>query len=142
MKYFQVVVPQGDDQKKKESVFQELLANLHNTVKNVPISLECFGYEQYTYFFFAVPDGMFETMEGLIYSTYPDCEIKETSDYVDSYKIGNGKDFLVGARMKLKFGDVYPFTTHDGFEEDSQSRLFSVISKIDSGDQVWFQIVA
>lgn len=142
MKYFQVVVPQGDDQKKKESIFQELLVNLHNTVNGVPISMEIFGYEQYTYFFFVVPDNLFETMEGLLYSHYPDCEIKETSDYVDSYKIGNGKAFLSGARVKLKFGDVYPFTTHDGFEEDSQSRLFSVISKIDSGDQVWFQIVA
>lgn len=142
MKYFQVIVPQGDDQKKKESIFQELLVNLHNTVNGVPISMEIFGYEQYTYFFFVVPDNLFETMEGLLYSHYPDCEIKETSDYVDSYKIGNGKDFLAGARVKLKFGDVYPFTTHDGFEEDSQSRLFSVISKIDSGDQVWFQIVA
>ena len=59
MKYFQVVVPQGDDQKKKESIFQELLVNLHNTVNGVPISMEIFGYEQYTYFFFVVPDNLF-----------------------------------------------------------------------------------
>ena len=141
MKYFQVIVPQGDGQKKKESIFEELLVNLHNTVKNVPISMEMFGYEQYTYFFFAVPDNMFETMEGLIYSTYPDCEIKETSDYVDNYKVGNGSTFLAGVRLKLKYGDVYPFKNHGEFEEDSQSRLFSVISKINSGEQVWVQIV-
>jgi len=69
MKYFQVVVPQGDDVKKKESIFQEMLVNLQNTVKNVPISMEFLGYEQYTYIFFAVPDEMFETMEGFLYST-------------------------------------------------------------------------
>ncbi len=141
MKYFQVVVPQGDDQKKKETVFQELLVNLQNTVKYVPVSLEYFGYEQYTYFFFAVTDEMFETVEGLIYSTYPDCEIKETSDYVDNYKLGEGKSALAGVRLKLKWGDVYPYKTYDEFEEDSQSRLFSVISKINSGEQVWVQIV-
>jgi len=141
MKYFQVIVPQGDGEKKKEKIFQELLVNLQNTVKGVPVSMEIFGYEQYSYFFFAVPDNLFETLEGLLYSTYPDCEIKETSDYVDSYKSGNGKTFLSGVRLKLKWGDVYPFKTYDEFDEDSQSRLFSVISKISSGEQVWVQIV-
>lgn len=139
MKYFQVVVPQGDDVKKKEKVFQELLVNLHNTVKHVPISMEILGFEQYSYFFFAVPDRLFETVEGLLYSAYPDCEIKVVSDYVDNFaKSGKG---LAGAKLKLNWGDVYPFKTHDEFEEDSQIRLFSVISKISSGEQVWVQIV-
>jgi len=141
MKYFHVIVPQGDGQKKKETIFQELIVNLHNTVKNVPISMEIFGYEQYSYFFFAVPDNLFETMEGLLYSTYPDCEIKLTNDYVDTYKPESGEYFLSGARLKLRWGDVYPFKTYDQFDEDSQSRLFSVISKISSGDKVWVQLV-
>ncbi|MBL4693987.1 type IV secretion system DNA-binding domain-containing protein [Candidatus Gracilibacteria bacterium] len=139
MKYFQVVVPQGDGVKKKEKIFQELLVNLQNTVKNVPLSLEILGYEQYTYIFFAVPDRLFETVEGLLYSTYPDCEIKETVDYVDAYK--GGDKSIAGVRMKLKYGDVFPFKSYEEFDEDSQSRLFSVISKISSGEQVWVQIV-
>lgn len=141
MKYFHVIVPQGDSEKKKEKIFEELLVNLHNTVEGVHISMEMFGYEQYTYFFFAVPDNLFETIEGLLYSSYPDCEIKETSDYVDSYKSDVGKGVLAGARMKLKYSDIYPFRVFHEFEEDSQSRLFSVISKINSGEQVWVQIV-
>lgn len=141
MKYFHVVVPQGNGEKKQEKIFQELLINLQNTVKNVPVSLEIFGYEQYSYFFFAVPDDLFETVEGLLYSTYPDCELKVTSDYVDNYKIGNGQTFLAGVRLKLRWGDVYPFKYYDEFDEDSHSRLFSVISKINSGEQVWVQIV-
>ncbi len=139
MKYFQVIVPQGDDVKKKEAIFQELLVNFHNTVKNVPISMEILGFEQYTYFFFAVPDKLFETVEGLLYSAYPDCEIKMVSDYVDNFA-SSGKS-IAGARLKLKYGDVYPFKTYDEFEEDSQIRLFSVISKISSGEQVWLQFV-
>ena len=43
--------------------------------------------------------------------------------------------------MKMRFGDVFPFKFHNEFEEDSQSRLFSVISKINSGEQVWCQLV-
>lgn len=141
MKYFQVIVPQGDGQKKKEKSFEELLVNLHKTAHHSHLSMEYFGYEQYTYFFFAVPDNLFETVEGLLYSTFPDCEIKEAKDYVDNYKPGNGKTFLSGARMKLNYGDVYPFKTYEHFDEDSQSRLFSVISKINSGEQVWVQFV-
>ena len=134
-------MPQGDDQKKKEVIFQELLVNLQNTVKGVPVSMEFFGYEQYTYCFFAVPDEFYETMESLLYSTYPDCEIKETSDYVDSFKPENGKNAIAGIRLKLSAGDVYPYKYYDEFDDDSQSRLFSVISKIMSGEQVWVQIV-
>ncbi len=139
MKYFQVIVPQGDDVKKKEKLFQDLLVNLQNTVKNVPISLEILGYEQYTYFFLAVPDKLFETIEGLLYSTYPDCEIKESTDYVDAYN--PEKHGIAGVRIKMKFGDVYPFKYYDEFDEDAQSRLFSVISKIEGGEQVWCQLV-
>ncbi|MFA5821048.1 MAG: type IV secretory system conjugative DNA transfer family protein [Candidatus Gracilibacteria bacterium] len=139
MRYFQVVVPQGDDQKKKESIFKELLVNLHNTVKHVKISLEYLGYEQYTYLFLAVPDHLYETIEGLLYSIYPDCEIKESRDYVDSFD--PAKKGFAGARMGLVYGDVYPFKMYPEFEDDSQSRLYSVISKIASGDQVWVQLV-
>ena len=139
MRYFQVIVPQGDGVKKKEGMFDQLLVNLHNTVKEVPVSLEILGFEQYSYFFFAVHDKIFETIEGLLYSTYPDCEIKEVSDYADSFD--PTKKGLAGARLKLEYGDVYPFKTFDEFEDDSQSRLFSVISKIGSGEQVWVQMV-
>lgn len=141
MKYFQVAVPQGDGEEKKEKLFKGLLDNLQNTVKDVPISMEMLGYDQYTYFFFAVPDNLFETIEGLLYSVYPHCEIRETKDYVDAYKPNNGKTFLSGVKLKLRWGDVYSIKTSDEFEEDSQSRLFSVISKINTGEQVWVQLV-
>ncbi len=139
MKYFQVIVPHGDEVKKKESVFQEMLVNLQNTVKNKAVSLELVGFEQHTYFFFAVPDNLYETVEGLLYSAYPDCEIKQVDDYVDNFTRSNLQ--IAGARLQLRFGDIYPFKTYDEFEEDSQSRLFSVISKIATGEQVWIQIV-
>jgi len=139
MKYFQIIVPQGDDAKKKESLFKELLENMHHTIHEHTVSLEILGFEQYTYFFCACQDKLFETIEGLFYSTYPDCEIKETSDYVDAFD--PSKMAVAGAEIRLKFGDVYPFKTYDHFDDDSQSRLFSTISKIPSGEQVWIQLV-
>ena len=139
MKHFQVIVPQGDGVKKKEAVFYEFLTNFHSTIKGVSVSFEMLGFEQYTYFFCAVPDSLYETMEGMFYSIYPDCEIKLVNDYVAAFD--PKKHFLSGARLHLNFGDVYPFKTFKDFSEDSQSGLFSVISRIASGEQVWVQVV-
>jgi len=48
--YLHIIVPQGEAANpKKEELFQQVLVNLQNTVKNKTLSLEYFGYEQYTY---------------------------------------------------------------------------------------------
>jgi len=139
MRYFQVIVPQGDDQKKKEHIFEELLINFHKTAEGESVSFEMAGYEQYTYFFVTTPDHLYETMEGLFYSTYPECEINECADYVDNFD--PSKKSLYGVRLAFKYGDVYPFRTYKDFDDDSLSRLFSVISKIGASEQVWVQFV-
>ncbi len=138
MKYFQVTVPQGDGEKKKEYIFKELLMNLQNTVKDVPISLEILGFEQYSYFFIAVPDNLFNTVESLLYSAYPNCEIQQNKDYIESTLEGKS---IAGCRLTLATDDVYPIKTYEEFQDDSLSRLFSVISKIATGERVWVQLV-
>jgi len=140
LNYLHVVVPQGTEaEPKKEHLFQDLLVNFHNIIKNKTISLEYFGFEQYTYFFVVVPDELLETVEGLLYSSYPDCEIKRTKDYTTTFNPERQK--IAGTSLKLRYFDVYGFKAFDQFSEDSQSNLFSVISKIASGEQVWIQIV-
>ncbi len=140
LRYLHIVVPQGSQENKKlESKFQELLVNMRNTFTGKSISLEFFGYNQYTYFFIVLDEKLLETVEGLIYATFPDAEIKETQDYTqifDSKKLA-----LAGAAISMHHSDIYPIKTYDLFEEDSCSRLFSVVSKIGSQDQVWVQII-
>jgi len=139
--YLHVIVPQGEAANpKKEHLFQQVLVNLQTTVKDKVVSFEIFGYSQYTYFYLVVPDDLLETIQGLIYSTFPDCEIMPTKDYTELYN--PEKNAIAGTHLNLKFFDVYPFKTYDQFTEDCQSNLFSVISKIASGEQVWVQIVA
>ncbi|MCK5017894.1 MAG: hypothetical protein KAS32_12595, partial [Candidatus Peribacteraceae bacterium] len=122
-----------------ESKFQELLISLRNTVTGVRFSLEYFGYEQYTYFYITVESDFKKTVEGLIYSIFPDAEIQETKDYTNKFNPSSQE--IAGCNLKLRERDVYPVRTFDQFEEDSMSRLFSVISKIQSGEQVWVQII-
>lgn len=140
LRYLHIVIPQGQEGTVKlESKFQELLVNLRNTVTGQKVSLEYFGSNQYTFFYIVIDERLVETIEGILYATYPDCEIREVEDYTTYYDPEN--QGLAGAAMHLHRGDAYPLKTYDQMEEDSCSRLFSTISKIGPGEQVWVQIV-
>lgn len=139
LRFLHIVIPQGTPENpKKEQLFQDLLVNLHNIVKNKTLSLEYFGWNQYSYCFMVVPEELKETVEGLVYSSYPDCEIKELKDYTQQFDPQS--QALAGTTLRMKYSEIYPLKTYDQFSEDSQSGLFSVVSKIESGEQVWVQI--
>ncbi|MSR86821.1 type IV secretory system conjugative DNA transfer family protein [Candidatus Peribacteria bacterium] len=141
LRYMHIVIPQGTEGAKKlESKFQELLINMRNTFTGKRVSLEFYGYAQYTYFYIVLEDKLFETVEGLVYSTFSDAEVKETKDYTLAFD--PKKQSIAGAEIILHHADIYPIKTYDMFEEDSASRLLSVISKIGPDDQVWVQIIS
>ena len=105
--YLHVTIPQGEEKNpKREELFSQVLVNLQNTVKDKVLSLEFWGHEQYTYCYLVVPDDLLETVEGLIYSTFPDCEIKPTKDYTTFFS--PKKQAFAGATLKMKFFDIYP----------------------------------
>ncbi len=141
LRYFHVVVPQGTEGNKKlESKFQELLVNMRNTFTGKRVGLEFYGVGQYTYFFVVVEEALLETVEGLIYATFPEAEIREAQDY--TLGVDPSTHAIAGASITLHHSDIYPIKTYDQFEEDSLSRIFSVISKISSGDQAFVQLIA
>jgi len=140
LRYLHIVVPQGEEANpKKEQMFQQFLNNLYRSVKGRNISLEIFGYKQYAYFYIVVPNDLYALIEGLVYSTYPDCEIKESKDYCEFAK-NKGLKFA-GSKLKLKRSDIYPILNFADFESDSLSGVFSVISKIQQDEQIWIQIL-
>ncbi len=140
LRYLHIIVPQGEEANpKKEQLFQQFLNNLYRSTQNRPIGLEIFGYKQYAYFYMVVPNDLYALVEGLVYSSYPGCEIKESKDYC-SFAINKGLKF-VGTKIKLKRSDIYPILNFDDFEGDSLSGLFSVISKIQQDEQIWIQIL-
>ncbi len=141
LRYLHIVVPQGTaENKKPESKFQELLINMRNTFTGQRVSLEYFGYAQYTYFYMVVDERLLETIEGLVYSTFPDAEVRESQDYTLAFD--PKKHAIAGGEVTLHHSDVYPIKTYDLFEEDSASRFFSTVSKTGIEDQVWVQIIS
>lgn len=152
--HLHIVIPQGTNENvKMESKFQELLVSLRNTVTGKRFGFEYFGYEQYTYFYLTMDEKFKETIEGLVYSRFPDAEIKETKDFTEIFDAE--KDHIAGTHLRLNEKDVYPIRTFEQFvsqreagaistsqtREDSMSRLFSVISKIEHGEKVWVQMI-
>lgn len=141
LRYLHIVIPQGEQANpKKEQVFLQLLNNLYKSLKGRVVSFEIFGYKQYTYFYIVAPNDMYALIEGLIYSTYPDCEIVESGDYSD-FALSRNMPFAA-TKLKLKRSDIYPILTYDDFEVDSMSGIFSVVSKIGPDEQIWIQLLA
>ncbi|MFA5792298.1 MAG: type IV secretory system conjugative DNA transfer family protein [Candidatus Gracilibacteria bacterium] len=140
MEFLQVLLEQGTpEEPKKEHLFLQFLENLHNTAHHKKISLELFGYGQYTYFFITCEKELLKLVEGLIYSNFPNSEIRPMKDYTSFYD--PKAQTLVGTELRLEMPDIYPIKTYEGFDNDSLSGLFSVISKLDRNEQAWVQIV-
>lgn len=140
MQFLQITIPQGTPENpKKEALFLSFLNNLHNTAKNRLTSFEMLGYKQYTYFYIAVEEDDMKVIEGLIYSTFPDCEIRPVKDYTELYD--PARNSFKGTTLTLEKSDIYPITTFSEFETDSLSGVFSVISKINRDEMAWVQIL-
>lgn len=140
MDFLHVIVPQGTaENPKKEGLFLQFLQNLHKTAHHKHLSFELFGYNQYTYFFIGCEPDITKLVEGLIYSSYPDAEIRPVKDYTTVYD--PKKHVLLGTSAKFAMSDIYPFKAYDEFEVDSLSSIFSVISKLGRNDHAWVQIL-
>lgn len=140
MDYLQVVIEQGTpDNPKKEPLFLQFLDNLHNTSQGKFLSFELFGYSQYTYFFIACEPDITKLVEGLVYATFPNCEIRPMKDYTEFYNPDS--QVLVGTTADFIKSDIYPIKNFTEFESDSLSGVFSMISKMGPKDQAWIQIL-
>jgi len=140
MEYLHVVVPQGTpDNPKKEPLFMQFLDNLHKTAHGKAFSFEMFGYNQYTYFFIGCDPSVSKLMEGLIYATFPHCEVRQAKDYTEYYD--PQKHTLKGTALRFRRSDIYPIQDYSHFEVDSLSGVFSVMSKLKRSDYAWVQIL-
>jgi len=135
--YFHIIVPQGElENPKKEVLFEQFLRNLHQVAKGKFLSLEIAGFESYAYFYVVSDEFLADTVEGLLYSVYPDCEIVRSSkEYIFQ------SDTLAMTTLYTSRKDIYPFLEYSDFEEDSMATMLSVISKTTGTDGVYVQIL-
>ncbi len=89
-------------------------------------------------------------IEAQIYAQYPEAEIDQVDDYIQSVPVDiPNQDYdLWGTELILCKEDAYPIRTYETFEKgilleeqriDPIASLLEVMSKINEGEQIWIQ---
>ena len=131
-------IPPG---KNEESNFEQLLVNMHESLKKEKVGLEIVSRHQHIYFYLRIVPGIRELVEGQIYALYPDAEIFESDDYADPKIFENPKKNVAAATLSLARSDIYPLKTHPKFDGDSLAGIFSVLTKASEDEEIWIQIL-
>ncbi len=113
-------------------------------------SLEIVGIDGNVHFFIRAPRNFKNLVEANIYAQYPEAEVDEVEDYTDlvPQDVPNASHNLWGAELVLVREDAYPIKTYPNFKDitsekfiDPLASLTEVMSGLQSGEQIWIQII-
>lgn len=135
-------VPRNND--KSPMSAEQMFASIHGIFSETAdyqnhLSFEIVSKEKYIQFYVYLPVHLKDFVEGQIYAQYPSVEINEVDDYVQDVDISQKNCSI--CELKLNKPDVYPIKQFTDFEVDPISGITSVMSKLNSGEEVWFQMV-
>lgn len=120
-------------------------------------SWEILGFEGNVHFYLRLPDDQRKYAETIIQAHYPETEIFEVDDYVKNIPqdIPNNIYDLKAEDYILRTKDYFPIKTYKFFEPstpelikegekkiDPFSSLMEAMTKLQKGEQFWFQIVS
>jgi len=105
------------------------------------------------HFLIKTPSLFRDLIEANIYAQYPEAEISQVDDYVDSVPndLLNEDYDLWGTELVLLEEDAYPIRTYVDFEKDAMnddqridpmSSILEVMNKIGPEEQIWIQTLA
>jgi hypothetical protein len=114
-------------------------------------SIEIIGREGAIHIFVRTPDKFRNLVESQIYAQYPDAEISEAEDYINTLpKDIPNKDYDIwGTELILTQPDAYPIRTYPVFFEEKEieertdpiAGLFEFLSSLNSQEHAWIQIL-
>ena len=134
MKTYLIRIPQNNQKNAKS--FSQLLHNLHATLSKSWVSFEIITRSQHIAFCFTCDENDSTLISGQIYSLFPEAEIMEIPDPIDS-----GQMNFLGGILSTKKSDLFSIKTYDRFEGDSLSGLLAVLSKSSIDERVIIQII-
>lgn len=138
-----ISVPKNND--KKPLSAEQMFASIHgiyseNSKYQNHLSFEIVAKDKYIQFYVYVPKHIKDFVEGQIYAQYPTVEIHEVPDYTKSVIQSSGLNFATCDLVMTK-PDVYPVKFFTDFEVDPLSGITSVMTKLNPGEEVWFQLI-
>lgn len=159
----EVKVPAGVEIRPKtmEEFFSGLYSNLETAIDTLYdvylsgiveswFSFEIVSFEGDVHFYIRTPSVNRDMVESLIYAEYPDAEIQEVEEYVNSVPddVPNEDYDIWGTDMKLAKDSAYPIRTYKEFEDtasgefiDPLSSIVEGVNKMGPGEQFWIQIL-
>lgn len=138
----QIDVPRMNE--KSPLAAEQMFAALHGVYSESArfqyhISLEIVAKDKYIRFYVYLPSHLKDFVEGQVYAQYPNVEIKEVEDYTREVDVLSNN--IAIAELTLTKPDVYPIKQFTDFDVDPISGVTSVMTKLDHGQEVWFQLV-
>ena len=134
-----VTIPYHNSSTRVETVFEQLLDNIHNSVGHEKISFEFVSFRQHINVYVTFVPTLFDFMVGQLYALYPDAEIMEVKDYVNAEALAGKKYY--GCELGLTRSKLYPTQSYLDFEKDPLSGVFSIMSKVQDYEQCWYQVI-
>ncbi len=135
-------VPKNND--KSPLAAEQMFAAIHGIYSESArfqnhLSFEIVSKEKFIQFYVYLPVHLKDFVEGQIYAQYPFVEITEVGDYTADLDFSS-KNFAI-CELNLNKPDVYPIKQFTDFEVDPISGITSVMSKLNEGEEIWFQMV-
>lgn len=157
-------IPKGNEQSPKavENMFtylggahgsQNFYEKWFEGVYQKSFSYEIVSLEGYTQFLIRTPLEFRNLIESSVYSQYPDAEISEVDDYIETVpqKWPDEEWDLFGSEFILQNPWYYPFKTYEEFEhkmgasetqfKDPMASLMDLCGSLRQGEQFWFQMI-
>lgn len=135
-------VPKNND--KSPLAAEQMFAAIHGIYSESAryqnhLSFEIVSKEKFIQFYVYLPVHLKDFIEGQVYAQYPSVEITEVGDYTADLD-PSSKNFAT-CELKLNKPDVYPIKQFTDFEVDPLSGITSVMSKLNEGEEIWFQMI-
>ena len=120
--------------------------------KQRAFSFEIISIEGYIQFLIRTESAFRDLVEAAVYAQYPEAEIVEVEDYVDSVpqKFPNDTHEMWAADFGLAENEAYPIRSYREFEhsiskdtvlKDPMGTFLESFTRIGPGEQMWFQII-
>lgn len=135
-------VPKNND--KSPLSAEQMFASIHGIYSETAqyqnhLSFEIVAKSNFIQFYVHIPKHLKDFVEGQVYAQYPTVEIKEVDDYSQTV-VRTDVNYSI-SELTLTKPDVYPIRQFADFDVDPLSAITSVMSKLEHGEEVWFQMI-
>ena len=141
-------IPKAND--KQELAAEQLFASLHGILRDKQelklhngiqehLSFEIASVNGQIRFYVWLPKSLRSFVEGQIYAQYPTVQITEADeDYVVHER---DHSVIYTSEITLSENEALPIKTFQSFEVDPLAGITGTLAKLDSGEEVWVQII-